>query len=150
MAGILLLPEFPSGLNSLLRRTAVTDDCDILVYWYGRKYFISQHCYPLFILKTCLWLLSLILFIDVVYLKHLLILGLNSEFSFVLCLFYFNYYNLLIIGFIFNFLCFPCLLAYFLDLKLRTFLCFNCCKLTQFNQTCSYDNSQVFDNYGVI
>ena len=133
MAGILLLPEFPSGLNSFLWRTAVTDDCDILVYWYGRKYFISQHCYLLFILKTCLWLLSLILFIDVIYLKHLLILWLNSEFSFVLCVFYFNYYNLLIIGLIFNFLCFPCLslLACFLDLKLRTILCFNWHNLTK-------------------
>ena len=32
----------PLGLTSLHWRAAIADDCDILVYWYGRKYSISQ------------------------------------------------------------------------------------------------------------
>ena len=42
LIGILLLPECPWGSGVHIWRTIITDDCDILVYWYGRKYSIPQ------------------------------------------------------------------------------------------------------------
>ena len=42
-----VLPEFPQGSQLTSRGAAIADDCDILVYLYDRKYFIS-HCLSLF------------------------------------------------------------------------------------------------------
>ena len=40
-AGV-LLPDCPSGSGIHIWRAEITDNCDILVYSYGRKYFISH------------------------------------------------------------------------------------------------------------
>ena len=42
ITGIGLLPLCPQGSEIHIWRAWVTDDCDILAYWYGRKYSISH------------------------------------------------------------------------------------------------------------
>lgn len=42
MAGLLLFPVFPQELTSSHWRATVTDDYDILIYWYDRKYSASH------------------------------------------------------------------------------------------------------------
>ena len=43
LAGTLLLREFPEGSLAHMWMARTEDSCDILIYWYGRKYSISQN-----------------------------------------------------------------------------------------------------------